>query len=786
MKTNKIYRGWIFAGLLILALTGCADIFRPGTGSGELAGGPAPQGMGTARISLNGSGARTVVPGSGDLYFTLGFTAPEKTEVNKTLSGDNLTLTVALEPAVWTLEVRGYADSGHTDLKVRGSAAVPITAGTTSSFDVYLIPDFGSGETGSLNYSVGFPASVRGWLGLYPIDDTKGTSREIDISTGAGGSASNTLTGLAEGSYRAVISLYDRGNNRAAAWTGAVHIVGGSTTSLAHVFTAVDFAECPPIAGEGAATLADKLNAALASSTGAYTLVLEGTETDLGSFTLKPLTVTGGREIRITVRGNGNTVTLGSTGSLFTLGAGSGSSLGLELHDLTLAGRTGNDASLVLVNSGGTLEMKAGSRITGNRNTYYSGGGVYVAGGTFTMSGGAVSGNSASSYGGGVCVAGGTFIMSGGAVSGNSSSYSSSSQAVSSGGGVYVAGGTFTMSGGAVSGNSSSASAYSSYSLVASSSGGGVYVGSGTFTMSGGTVSGNSSSAASSSSSSDSDSNGGGVYVGSGTFTMSGGTVSGNSASSSNSSPNSSYSYSSGGGVYVGSGTFTMSGGAVSGNSASSSSNSSSNSSGGGVYVDSGTFTKQPGAVIYGSNESDGTLKNTAGDDGHAVYVEGSSGTGLKIRNTTAGTGITLDSSLSGPAGGWEEPPPGEGISGITYSSVSGGEWTLQSDGRRKSPSISHGGVTKTRVSFTAMANANIRIALDVSSESGYDFAFISTLDNGSATSGSGYYTRISGTTSVTVSIPVPSAGSHFIEIGYQKDGSQSSGSDCAWFKVIE
>jgi hypothetical protein len=269
--------------------------------------------------------------------------------VNETLSG-GLTLTTALEPAVWILEVRGYADGSHTDFKARGSAALPITAGTMSSFDVYLVPDFGSGNTGSLNYSIGFPSSVRGWLSLYPIDDTEGTSREIDIS--GGGSASDTLTGLAEGSYRRVINLYNNGNNRAAAWTGAVHIGGGSTTSLAHTFTTADFAERSPIAGEGAATLADKLDTALGSSTEAYTIVLDGTESDLNSFTPKTLTVTEGREIRITVRGNGNTVRLGSTGSLFTLGADSGSSLRLELQDLTLAGRTSNNAALVLVNGG--------------------------------------------------------------------------------------------------------------------------------------------------------------------------------------------------------------------------------------------------------------------------------------------------------------------------------------------------------------------------------------------------------------------------------------------------
>jgi uncharacterized repeat protein (TIGR02543 family) len=122
-------------------------------------------------------------------------------------------------------------------------------------------------------------------------------------------------------------------------------------------------------------------------------------------------------------------------------------------------------------------------------------------------------------------------------------------------------------------------------------------------------------------------------------------------------------------------------------------------------------------------------------------------------------------------------------ITDITYSSVSGGEWTLLSDGRRQSPAISNTGETKSRVSFTSnVANASITIQLDVSSYS-YNYAFISQLDNTSAsTSGS----VISGTQTVSVTIPVPTAGSHFIDIGYQKNYSYSSGFDCAWFKVAE
>ena len=143
----------------------------------------------------------------------------------------------------------------------------------------------------------------------------------------------------------------------------------------------------------------------------------------------------------------------------------------------------------------GALAGIPGGVITGGNSTD-NGGGVQVYGSaaTFTLSGGAVSGNTAST-GGGVCVWIGTATLSGGTVSGNSASW---------GGGVRVNGGSFTMEGGAVSGNTASI-------------GGGVYVNSGTATLSGGTVTGNTAS-----------SYGCGVYVQSGGsthFQISGGPV---------------------------------------------------------------------------------------------------------------------------------------------------------------------------------------------------------------------------------------------------------------------
>jgi hypothetical protein len=121
---------------------------------------------------------------------------------------------------------------------------------------------------------------------------------------------------------------------------------------------------------------------------------------------------------------------------------------------------------------------------------------------------------------------------------------------------------------------------------------------------------------------------------------MSGGEISGNTANYF------------GGGVYISdssySFTFTMSGGKISGNTA---------TYGGGVYVsNNGTFTKSGGGTIYGSNESNSALRNTAtsGDNyGHAVYVNSYSSPAKK-RDMTAGPSVNMNSNYTGTANGWE------------------------------------------------------------------------------------------------------------------------------------
>jgi hypothetical protein len=119
----------------------------------------------------------------------------------------------------------------------------------------------------------------------------------------------------------------------------------------------------------------------------------------------------------------------------------------------TLKGIETNTYPLVYVGGGSTVELASGaikdnhnpSSISLNkdpRGADGSGGGVYVDGGTFTMTAGTISGNK-TSYGGGVFIDSGIFTMEGGDITGNTANYL--------GGGVFIApNGTFAPEGGTI------------------------------------------------------------------------------------------------------------------------------------------------------------------------------------------------------------------------------------------------------------------------------------------------------------------------------------------------
>jgi hypothetical protein len=385
------------------------------------------------------------------------------------------------------------------------------------------------------------------------------------------------------------------------------------------------------------ATFAAALASIRSGNAGYFTITVKA-DINLG---LQDLTLGGYKDKTIALKGDSTAraINLAGTGSLFTVGSG----VTLELEGITLEGigtsAGWNNASLINVQAYGQLNINEGAKIINNGfcETSAHGGGVYVgSNAALYMNGGEISGNvsvgstSFDSYscGGGVYVdSGGNFVMGGGKISDN---YAGSDRTISRGGGVYLAGGaSFTMNSGEISANSLD---HNPNFADPSSEGMGVYAAAGaSFTMNNGEISGNVNS--------DRSGNGAGVWS-AGTFTMKGGKIQGN---------------------HFGSDTNTSTG------------------YGGGVYVDGGTFTKQPGGAIYGSNADD-ALQNTARNDsrGHAVYVK----EGGKKRNSTAGEGVTLDSTKEDAAGGWIDPLPGnlslgESLTWLDTNAADGGAYTL-------------------------------------------------------------------------------------------------------------
>ena len=340
--------------------------------------------------------------------------------------------------------------------------------------------------------------------------------------------------------------------------------------------------------------------------------------------------------------------------------------------------KANQDGCQVSVRTNGKLTMESGT-ISGVPDTSFDftdknskkGGGVYVTGGTFTMTGGTIE-NCKAYMGGGVYVTGGTgkFNMSGGIIqsceakngggvyvtsnnssvfenfvmSGNATIKGNTAGDVTGsgyGGGVYVAGSSskFTMKDSAViSGNTINCQA--GYRP----SGAGVYFHSSIFNMEGGTIGGTT----------EEDANkcvdGGGVYIVGAIFNMTGGSITGNQAGylASGVTP-------SGGGVYAKNTTFYMTGGTISNNKVGYENSGSFRLSGkaGGVFIFGATFNMS-GGTISDNQASDGggltVLVSNVSDSNAKVYIHGNAVIGA-TGETTAATSADHSNKASSKGG---------------------------------------------------------------------------------------------------------------------------------------
>jgi putative ubiquitin-RnfH superfamily antitoxin RatB of RatAB toxin-antitoxin module len=364
-------------------------------------------------------------------------------------------------------------------------------------------------------------------LGNAASEAVEWTSSAPEIATV---SQTGEVTGIAEGSAVITVTMTDGGLSATCDVT-VPFAIAASTTDWDNAFSAISSA---------AGGTEDSPRVFVLHITDDFTVAGKSSGNITGTY----------KEVRLTGE---NTISLSSNGSLIWTAANQT----FVIDGPTLQGKEENNAALVYIADNSAGELRAGE-IKGNTNSN-TGGGVYVYGSNafFTMEGGTVSDNTASS-GGGVYGGNGTVTMEGGTISGNTATSTSGG-----GGGGVSSNGIFTMEGGTISENTAN-------------TGGGVYISNGTVTMKDGTISKNTSTR------SNSGAGGGGVCVlSNGIFTMQGGTIGENTATIN------------GGGVCVWqSGTFTITGGTISGNTATQT-----NNSNGVLVVSNGTFNENGGTV---------------------------------------------------------------------------------------------------------------------------------------------------------------------------------------------
>ena len=153
----------------------------------------------------------------------------------------------------------------------------------------------------------------------------------------------------------------------------------------------------------------------------------------------------------VTFTGGGTLNRMSPSGNLIKVESGS-----LTLNNVTIDGNNvtiSDSGAVAAINmAGGTVIMNDGAKITNHKRTGAYGPAVYMAGGTFKMKGGTISGCESKKYGGAIYLDSGSFEMNGGTVENNKTTSDASSYG---GGAFYVRDAKLTINGGLIQKNSS-------------------------------------------------------------------------------------------------------------------------------------------------------------------------------------------------------------------------------------------------------------------------------------------------------------------------------------------
>ena len=130
------------------------------------------------------------------------------------------------------------------------------------------------------------------------------------------------------------------------------------------------------------------------------------------------------------------------------------------------------------------------------------------------------------------------------------------------------------------------------------------------------------------------------------------------------------------------------------------------------------------------------------------------------------------------------------------YTTIDGVSWSTTAYNGLEyhiSTNKANSSVSTLKCEFTTpYDNIDVVIEIGSSSENTFDWCYVGKLDDSSPSYDSNYLDRISGyvgssyaPTFKTVTINVAKAGTHFLIIGYRKDGSGSYGNDCGYFRLV-
>lgn len=164
-----------------------------------------------------------------------------------------------------------------------------------------------------------------------------------------------------------------------------------------------------------------------------------------------------------------------------------------------------------------------------------------------------------------------------------------------------------------------------------------------------------------------------------------------------------------------------------------------------------------------------------------AKGIDGVNGTGNKLVYRYGYDKPDKPTGTSPSPIGWSDTPDCDTIN------VSHGTTFALKDGYYKSPAVAANGIAKNRLTFaTTKPNQLLAIELWASSETSYDFVLVGKLDTEGLTRSANYFDRISGNgVKKVVYLPIPTAGSHFVDIAYAKDNSNDNYEDCGRYRIV-